>query len=329
MPHDIPVYIASGFLGAGKTTLIQKLLKDAFKGEKVALVENDYGEISIDASLLAQSGSIVKEINSGCICCSLYGDFVAAVESLIKEQSPTAIIIEPSGVGKLTDIESACHELKGMAHVARKITVVDAQRGMLYLQNFGEFFEDQIKRADVLVLSRAKESGKKLAVLKDAIEQINDEAPIIDDDWDSICSFGLLGIEHDHDHEDHDHHGHDHEGHDHDHGDHDHEDHDHEGHDHEGHDHGHTAEEAFDTVTLRSGLSFTEEKLKSLFKRLEDENQGVLRAKGVVKGESGSLNVQYLPGELKVSKTSATGDALVFIGAKLDRASISRAVKGV
>jgi G3E family GTPase len=317
MPRDIPVYIASGFLGAGKTTLIQKLLKEAFKGEKVALVENDYGEISIDASLLAQSGSIVKEINSGCICCSLYGDFVAAVQSLIKEQNPDAIIIEPSGVGKLTDIESACAELKGLAHVARKITVVDAQRCMLYLHNFGEFFEDQIKRADVLVFSRTEIGEKKLGAARHALKSLNRRAPIIEEDWGEICSLELLGIEHEHEDEDgHERHGHHH----HDHGHH---------HDHDHHDHGHAAEEAFDTVTLKSGIEFSEEKLKSLFQRLEEEDQGVLRAKGVVKGESGSLNVQYLPGELKVSKTSVAGDALVFIGAKLDRASISRAVKGV
>ncbi len=133
------VYIISGFLGAGKTTLIQKLIKETFIGRKIALIENDFGESSIDADLLRSDQFEVTEINNGCICCSLSGDFVKALSKLIKEYAPEVIIIEPSGVSKLSDIEKACSEIKNIK-IAAKITVVDAKRCQSYYENFGFFF---------------------------------------------------------------------------------------------------------------------------------------------------------------------------------------------
>jgi G3E family GTPase len=292
------IYIVSGFLGAGKTTLIQKLLREDFKGKKVALIENDFGEISVDAALLANSGVSVKEINSGCICCTLYGDFVTAVGALIKECDPDTIIIEPSGVGKLSDIEGACAELKG-PRIAWKMTVADVKRCKMYLENFGEFYEDQIKRADVVVLSRVDESSKSVPQAIAAIRRINPDAPIIDKDWGKVSSAEILGKSHGHDEHHHHHH------------------------------HGLSADEAFDTATIRTGRAFGIEELKNMFSKLEEENLGVLRAKGIVRGENGFLNVQYLPGELEVTKCESSGDALVFIGSKLDRSSIVRVFKGV
>ena len=141
------IYIISGFLGAGKTTLIQKLIKESFQKDKVVLIENDFGEISIDAALLKSSGIEVKEINAGCICCSLSGDFVKAVKELLDRFHPDKIIIEPSGVGKLSDIVKACSDqrIQQLAKVKSKITIVDVKRCKVYLHNFGEFFEDQIE----------------------------------------------------------------------------------------------------------------------------------------------------------------------------------------
>ncbi len=152
------IILVSGFLGAGKTTLVQKLLKEAFTGQRIALIENDFGEISIDAALLQTSGFQVREISSGCICCSLSGDFVKALKELLDACHPDRILIEPSGVGKLSDIIQACADarLRGLVRISRKITVVDVKRCAMYLENFGEFFEDQIRHTDAVVLSRVE-----------------------------------------------------------------------------------------------------------------------------------------------------------------------------
>lgn len=175
------IYVISGFLGAGKTTLIQKLLKEAFRKEKVVLIENDFGEISVDAALLKSGGIEVKEMNSGCICCSLSGDFVKALKELLDRFHPDKIIIEPSGVGKLSDIMKACSDprVQALAKVKAKITVVDVKRCQMYLDNFGEFFEDQIQNANVILLSRTESFSDKINDAYRLVKSLNAHSTIL------------------------------------------------------------------------------------------------------------------------------------------------------
>ena len=271
--------IISGFLGAGKTTLIKKLIKEGFNGEKLVLIENEFGEIGIDGGFLKEGGVEITEMNSGCICCSLVGDFGAALKDVLENYKPDRVIIEPSGVGKLSDVIKAVQNVdEGMDVVLNaRVAVVDALKCKMYMKNFGEFFNNQIESASSIILSRTqKVSEAKLEECVKMIKEHNDKAAIVTTSWDDITGAKLLEVieakhslemelmkeeevcpscghvhHHDHDHEccghDHDHHDHDHEccGHDHDHHDHDYEccghDHDHHDHDHEccGHDHDH------------------------------------------------------------------------------------------
>jgi stage V sporulation protein T len=153
--------IFSGFLGAGKTTLIRKLIKEAYAGQKIVLIENEFGEIAIDGGFLKDAGVQITEMNSGCICCTLVGDFKAALEKVIDEYAPDRIIIEPSGVGKLSDVAKAVSTVAGKAELGAKVTVVDANKCKMYIRNFGEFFNDQVKNADVIVLSRTGDIDEK------------------------------------------------------------------------------------------------------------------------------------------------------------------------
>jgi G3E family GTPase len=153
--------IFSGFLGAGKTTLIRKLIKEAYAGQKIVLIENEFGEIAIDGGFLKDAGVQITEMNSGCICCTLVGDFKAALEKVIDEYAPDRIIIEPSGVGKLSDVAKAVSTVAGKAELGAKVTVVDANKCKMYIRNFGEFFNDQVKNADVIVLSRTGDIDAK------------------------------------------------------------------------------------------------------------------------------------------------------------------------
>lgn len=175
------IYVISGFLGAGKTTLIQKLPKEAFDKEKVVLIENDFGEISVDAALLKSGGIEVKEINAGCICCSLSGDFVKALRELLDRFRPDTIIIEPSGVGKLSDIAKACSDprILPLADVKAKITVADVKRCRMYLENFGEFFEDQIRNADLILLSRTEAFPDRIDDAYRLIKSLNEHVTIL------------------------------------------------------------------------------------------------------------------------------------------------------
>ena len=263
--------IISGFLEAGKTTLIKKLLSEALKGQQVVLIENEFGEIGIDGGFLKDAGVNITEMNSGCICCSLVGDFGTALKDVITKFNPDRIIIEPSGVGKLSDVikavqgvaEDAPIELNGL------VTVADANKCKMYMKNFGEFYNNQVESAHTIVLSRTQNMKQdKLEACVAMIREHNKDAAVITTPWDELTGEQLLAAmekpvsladmvmaeedicpvcgghhdhdHHDHDHEDHDHdHHHDHEDHDHDHH-HDHEDHDHEHHhDHEDHDHEH------------------------------------------------------------------------------------------
>ena len=268
--------IISGFLGAGKTTLIQKLLKEALKGEKVVLIENEFGEIGIDGGFLKDAGIEVTEMNSGCICCSLVGDFGSALKEVVTQYNPDRIIIEPSGVGKLSDVIKA---VQGVAEDVELdlnsfVTVADAKKCKMYIKNFGEFYNNQVEYAGSIILSRTGDVAEdKLNESVALLREHNEKAAIITTPWDELSGEQILkvmedgndmvkelleeeeicpvcGGHHDHDH-DHEHHHHDHDeecscgcGHDHDH-DHEHHHHDHDeecgcgcGHDHD-HDHEH------------------------------------------------------------------------------------------
>ena len=259
------IEIISGFLGAGKTTLIKKMLKEVFPGEKIVLIENEFGEIGIDGGFLKDAGVQITEMNSGCICCSLVGDFGTALKQVIETYAPDRILIEPSGVGKLSDVTKAVMGVAAHEQVElnSSVTVVDGQKCKMYMKNFGEFFNNQVENAGTIVISRTqKMSEDKLNACVAMLREKNPKAAIITTPWDELKGEQILAAmehqdlimkeemehlmeEHDHDHHDHDHHDHDHHDHehccdhdhDHDHHDHDHHDHDHD-HDHHDHDHG-------------------------------------------------------------------------------------------
>lgn len=266
--------IISGFLGAGKTTLIKKLIEQAFKGEKLVLIENEFGEIGIDGGFLKDAGVQITEMNSGCICCSLVGDFGTALKQVITDYTPDRIIIEPSGVGKLSDVIKAVKDVSGDLDVELDsyTTVADVSKVKIYMKNFGEFFNNQIESANTIILSRTQTTTQdKIEKAVAMIREKNDHATIITTPWDEIDGAAIReamqnyksleetmmdeakkGHDHDHDHgdectcgcHDHDHH-HDHDDdheHHHDHDEHeyhhDHDEHEHH-HDHDDHDHHH------------------------------------------------------------------------------------------
>ena len=274
--------IISGFLGAGKTTLIKKLLKDAFKGEQVVLIENEFGEIGIDGGFLKEAGIEIREMNSGCICCSLVGDFGASLKEVISKCHPDRILIEPSGVGKLSDVIKA---VQGVAEETGLVlnsytTVVDAKKCKMYMRNFGEFFNNQVEYAGAIIMSRTDivDEAKAQAAME-LLREINPKAAIITTPIEKLEGAKILEVmehpvsleqemmeeevcpecghvhehghhHHDHDHEEHEHHhDHDHEEHEHHHHDHDYEecgcghDHDHDHEEHEHHHHDHDHEE--------------------------------------------------------------------------------------
>ena len=252
--------IISGFLGAGKTTLIKKLLSEALKGQQVVLIENEFGEIGIDGGFLKDAGVNITEMNSGCICCSLVGDFGTALKDVITKFNPDRIIIEPSGVGKLSDVIKAVQGVAEDAPIELNslVTVADANKCKMYMKNFGEFYNNQVESAHTIVLSRTQNMKQdKLEACVAMIREHNKDAAVITTPWDELTGEQLLaamekpvsladmvmaeeeicpvcGGHHDHEDHDHDHH-HDHEDHDHEHH-HDHEDHDHDEHHHD-HDH--------------------------------------------------------------------------------------------
>lgn len=262
--------IISGFLGAGKTTLIKKLIAEALQGQKVVLIENEFGEIGIDGGFLKESGIQINEMNSGCICCSLVGDFNAALKDVLSQYKPDRIIIEPSGVGKLSDVIKAVQKVVDGENVVLDsyITVSDVKRAKMYLKNFGEFYKNQVQYASTIILSRTQDVKEdKLEKTIELIRTLNDRSPIVTTPWEDITGAQILEVmegkndfaedllreaeicpecghhhhegehchDHEHDHEhDHGHEGHDHEAHLHDGGHCHHEEHHH---DHDHHDH--------------------------------------------------------------------------------------------
>ena len=244
--------IFSGFLGAGKTTLIKKLLQEALDASKVVLIENEFGEIGIDGGFLKEAGVEIKEMNSGCICCSLVGDFGSSLKEVIETYHPERILIEPSGVGKLSDVMKAVQNVDTDAKVELNsaVVVVDANKCRMYAKNFGEFFLNQIEHAGTIILSRTADiSESKLNTALDIIREHNDKATVITTPWEELDGKKILEtIENAKDleaelmaevarlHDEHEHH-HDHDGHHHEHDEHEH--HDHDGHHHEHDDHEH------------------------------------------------------------------------------------------
>ncbi|HJA33761.1 MAG TPA: GTP-binding protein [Candidatus Mediterraneibacter merdigallinarum] len=255
--------IISGFLGAGKTTLIKKLLSEAFTGEQVVLIENEFGEIGIDGGFLKESGIEIREMNSGCICCSLVGDFGKSLREVVDTYHPDRILIEPSGVGKLSDVIKAVQDVQNEidAELNSFTTVVDVTKCRIYRKNFGEFFSNQIEYAGAVILSRTdKAKPEKIEESVALLRELNDKAPFVttpiaqlpgekiletmesgkslEEELLAEAACPVCGHVHDHDHDHHhEHHHHDDHDHDHDHDHHGHDDHDHHDHDHDHDDH--------------------------------------------------------------------------------------------
>ena len=300
------VDVISGFLGAGKTTFIKELINKVFVGEKLVLIENEFGEIGIDGGFLKDAGIEITEMNSGCICCTLVGDFSKALQKVLEEYHPDRVIIEPSGVGKLSDIVKAIEDVKRDAdiEISGRITVVDGKKAKMYLKNFGEFFQDQVAHASTIVISRTQSmTPEKIEECVHMLREENKEAAIISTPWKELGKDAIIrALEHGAQIEDlleeHHHHEHDHDhccGHDH-HHDHEHDHcHDHH-HDHEhdhccGHDHHHHhADEVFTSWGRETAHRYTEEELDFLLKALsETEGYGtILRSKGIIGMADGS-----------------------------------------
>ena len=268
MQKTTKIDIFSGFLGAGKTTLIKKLIREAFQGEQIVLIENEFGEIGIDGGFLQEAGIQINELNSGCICCSLVGDFREALRKVVEQYAPDRILIEPSGVGKLSDVTRAVQGVAEELPVQLNsfVTVADVKKVKMYMKNFGEFYNDQISHASCIILSRTGSADEeKVAAAVAMLKEKNPTATIVTTDWEQLNGKQILSVmdgkrdlvaellaeavkaneaHADEDEHEHHHHHHDHDEHDHEHGehccchDHDEHDHDHE-HDHDEHEHEH------------------------------------------------------------------------------------------
>ncbi len=332
--------IFSGFLGAGKTTLIKKLISEAYCGEKVVLIENEFGEIGVDGGFMRDAGIEITEMNSGCICCSLVGDFAAALKEVAAKYAPDRIIIEPSGVGKLSDVIKAVQRAAVPDSVLNAFcTVVDAKKCKLYLKNFGEFFLDQVENASCIVLSHTadnKKTQEAIALLKE-----HTQVTLVSTDWEKLSGKEILSAmqqtdnlqaeldrlreetAHGHHHEHHHDHHHEHREecchHDHEH---------HHGHDeececgcHHGHEHHehHHADEIFTSWGVETAKKFTQSGLNAILEALSSGEYGnVLRAKGIVDGENGWLYFDYVPDEpdVRAGQPMVTG-RLCVIGCDL------------
>ena len=369
--------IFSGFLGAGKTTLIKKLLGEVYQGEKIVLIENEFGEISIDGGFLKESGVQISEMSSGCICCSLVGDFNQALKEVVAQYQPDRVLIEPSGVGKLSDVivavENAVAESEGTMVLGSAVAVVDASKVKVYMKNFGEFYNNQVESAGTIILSRTQKlTEEKLNAAVELLWDKNPDAAILTTPWDQLSGKTILSAiekvsladellekmraehdhhEHHHHHDehcdcgchDHDHHEHHHEHHrhhdehcdcgchDHDHHEH-HHDHAHH-HDHDEHctcgchdhdHHHHHADEVFTSWGMETPKKFTEENIHAILTALDSGEYGkVLRAKGIVNGENGWIEFDYVPEEheIRAGHPDYTG-RLCVIGAELEEGKL-------
>ncbi len=351
--------IISGFLGAGKTTLIKKLLAEAYQGEKLVLIENEFGEISIDGGFLKESGVQISEMSSGCICCSLVGDFNKALKDVAAQFHPDRILIEPSGVGKLSDVIVAVENTAAEApelELNSFVTVADASKVKVYMKNFGEFYNNQIESAGTIVLSRTQKlSREKLEAAVGMLREKNPEAAILTTPWDDLDGKTILSAiekvsladellakmraeheaeeaEHAHHHHDHDHEGHGEHTHHHGHeeyGEHEH----HHDHGHECddpacscHHHHHHADEVFTSWGKETPKAFTKAGIEKILAALDSGEYGnILRAKGIVNGEDGTwIEFDYVPEEpeVRAGHPDYTG-RLCVIGAELKEEKLS------
>ena len=356
--------IFSGFLGAGKTTLIKKLIAEAYAGEKLVLIENEFGEINIDGGFLKESGIEISEMSAGCICCSLVGDFNKALREVVEQFHPDRILIEPSGVGKLSDVIVAvertvdeCPELTLNSYV----TVADASKVKVYMKNFGEFYNNQIESAGTIILSRTQKlSQEKLEAAAAMLREKNPDAAILTTPWDELDGKTILSAvekvslseellekmrrEHEleeAEHEHHHHHEHEHEHH-HDHDEHEHEHehhHDHDEHEHHHHDgecgdpncschehhHHHHADDVFSSWGKETVKVYSKAMLDDILTKLDSGEYGhILRAKGIVNGDGGWLEFDYVPEEheVRAGHPDYTG-RLCVIGAELDEGKLA------
>ncbi len=309
------LYIVSGFLGAGKTTLIQAMFRNVFQGQKIVVIENDFGDAGIDASCLKNCEIMVTSINSGCICCSMSGDFHKAIGQIVKEYEPDVIVVEPSGVGKLSDIIKACLKRRDLVEIRRCITVVDGRRFDKYKENYGEFFVNQINYADLILLSHQSGDSGEIETTIGKIRELNQEARIEADFWDSISAEvfksgerveAVKGLETE------------------------------------------TAQspkitrilsaipspfgfakEIFMSVTLECSDPLTEEQFKEKIDRVIKNADGViLRGKGIIRGHNGGLLFHYIPGMLKLESSTAEGNSICFIGTGLKEQQIKSLFQG-
>ena len=308
--------IVSGFLGAGKTTLIKKLLAEAFQGEKLVLIENEFGEISIDGGFLKESGVQISEMSSGCICCSLVGDFDRALKDVHEQFHPDRILIEPSGVGKLSDVivavENAVKDVPDM-QLNSFVTVADATKVKVYMKNFGEFYNNQIESAGTIILSRTQRlSQEKLEAAVALLREKNPTAAILTTPWDALDGMTILSAiekvsladellakmraEHEADEEEHHHHHHHHDG--------------EECDDPECgcHHHHHHADEVFVSWGAETVKPFTEDELERILTALDGGEYGaILRAKGIVAAADGGqwLHYDFVPEEHQIRRGPA------------------------
>ena len=311
--------IYSGFLGAGKTTLIKKMISEAYQGQKLVLIENEFGEIGIDGGFLQDAGINITEMNSGCICCSLVGDFGEALNQVISQYDPDRVIIEPSGVGKLSDVIGAVEKVTNEeVTLGYTVAVVDATKVKVYTKNFGEFYNNQIETASTIILSRTGSiQQNKLDTAVAMLREHNEKATLITTPWEQLTGEQLISAMegqstlaaelaklemerlHAHHHEEGCCCGHDHG--------------------HEGH---HHADEVFDSIGMETTRKFSMEKIAEILAALEDEHEYgmVLRAKGIVAGQDGQwIHFDYVPGEpdVRVGSAGIIGRICV-IGADID-----------
>ena len=336
--------IFSGFLGAGKTTLIKKLIQEVYAGQKIVLIENEFGEIGIDGGFLQEAGIQITEMNSGCICCSLVGDFGEALKKVMAEYHPDRILIEPSGVGKLSDVAQAVERAEtDEMEIGCMVAVADATKCKLYMKNFGEFYNNQIENAGTIILSRTSHMKEdKLQTAVAMLREKNPTAVIVTTPWEQLTGAQLMeameqkdslqaaldaleahGEDECDDPECSCHHHHDHE--------HEHE-HEHEHHHDHNHHHHHHADEVFTSWGMETPKTFTQEKIAQCLSALGDqETYGIiLRAKGIVAGENGQwIHFDYVPGEPDI-RTGSAGiiGRLCVIGSKINEAAIAELFQG-
>ena len=317
--------IYSGFLGAGKTTLIKKMIREAYAGEKIVLIENEFGEIGIDGGFLQEAGIEITEMNSGCICCSLVGDFDKALRQVIAEYAPERVLIEPSGVGKLSDVLAAVSGvLDDDVTLGHIVAVADASKCKMYHKNFGEFYNNQIETAHTVLLSRTdvvdaakldaavalvRELNKEAVVVTTPLEQLTGEQLVQAFERSETLEEELHKMEHEHHHHEHDEHcccSHDHE-HEHHHH-HEHDEHCCCGHDHKHEHHHHHADEVFVSFGVETHKKYSADEIRAILHELEHtEKYGtVLRAKGYVASTDGAwVHFDYVPGEADVREGGA------------------------